>query len=71
MYQSVKLTGAIWPFTAGNLLPSHSCSGVTWVKSRLGFEHGSPAWEVDDLPTELSLPPWILKSNADNCSGSS
>ncbi len=42
-------------FTAG-LFPSHSCIGVTQVKTPLGFEPRSPAWEVNDLPSELSLP---------------
>ncbi len=42
-------------FTAGNLFPSHPGTGETQVKSQPGFEHGSPAWEVDDLQTELSL----------------
>ncbi len=40
-------------FTADNLLPSHSCIGVTWVKPPQGFEPRSPAWEADDLPTHL------------------
>ncbi len=43
-------------FTDGNLFPSHSCIGVTQAKSPLGFEPGSTAWEVDNLPTELPLP---------------
>ncbi len=29
---------------------------VTQVKQLPGFEPGSPVWEVDDLPTEISLP---------------
>ncbi len=29
---------------------------LTWVKPPLGFEPRSPVWEVDDLPTKLSLP---------------
>ncbi len=44
-------------FTAGNLFTSHSCIGVTRVKPPLGFVPGFPACRVDDLPTELSLPP--------------
>ncbi len=43
-------------FTAGNLFPSHSCIGVTWVKPPPVFEPGSRAWELDKIPTELSLP---------------
>ncbi len=43
-------------FTAGNLFPFRSYFGVTEVKPAPGFEHWSPAWEVDNLPTELSLP---------------
>ncbi len=31
---------------------------VIWVKPPPGFEPRSPAWEADDLPTELSLPPY-------------
>ncbi len=30
---------------------------VTQVKPPPGFKPGSPDWEADDLPTELSLPP--------------
>ncbi len=45
-------------FTAGNLFLSHSCIAVTQVRPPLGFEPMSPAWEVDDLPAELSLPPY-------------
>ncbi len=29
---------------------------VTWVKPPPGFKPGSPDWEADDLPTELSSP---------------
>ncbi len=45
-------------FTVGNLFPSHSCIG--WPKSSPtpGFKPRSPASEADDLPTELSLPPF-------------
>ncbi len=43
-------------FTAANLFLSYSCIGVTQDKSILGFEPKFPAWQVDDLPTELSLP---------------
>ncbi len=43
-------------FTAGNLFPSFMHL-VTWVKPPPGFDPGSPDWEADDLPTELSLPP--------------
>ncbi len=40
-------------FIAGNLYPSHSCIG--WPKSSpTGIR--TPAWEADDLPTELSPP---------------
>ncbi len=47
-------------FTAGNLFPSLSYIGVTRVNLPLGFELRSPAWELDDLLTELSLPLNIL-----------
>ncbi len=43
-------------FTAGNLFPSHSSYDLSRVKPPPLFVPGSPAWEVDDLPTELSLP---------------
>ncbi len=43
-------------FTAGNLFPSHSLHWGTQVKPPPGFKRGAPAWEADDLPTELSLP---------------
>ncbi len=36
---------------------------VTRVKHPLGFEPRSPAWEADDLPTELSLPLDVLQSS--------
>ncbi len=39
-------------FAVGNLQFMH---WVTQEKTPLGFEPGSPAWEADDLPTELSL----------------
>ncbi len=39
-------------FTAGNLIPSYSCTGI-WI----------PAWEADDLPTELSLPLYDVNGN--------
>ncbi len=35
MHQLVKLTDAIWLFTAGNLFPSHSC---------IGWPESSPHW---------------------------
>ncbi len=42
-------------FTAGNLFLSHSCIG--WPDSSPHWDlKGSPAWESDDLSTELSLP---------------
>ncbi len=41
-------------FTAGNLFPSHSCIGGTQIKPLPEFEPGSLAWEMGDLPTELS-----------------
>ncbi len=40
-------------FTSGNHFPL----SVTWDKPPLRFEPGSPALEVDDLPTELLLSP--------------
>ncbi len=43
-------------FTAGNLVPSQSCIG--WPESSPNlFQTQVPAWEADDLPIELSLPP--------------
>ncbi len=63
MHQLVKLTDALWLFTACNLFLSHSCIWVTRVKTPPGFEPRSPDWEADDLPTELSLPPWIKNNN--------
>ncbi len=49
-------------FTAGNLFPCHSC--IRWPESSphqapIGIRTGSPVWEADDLPTELSLPPTL------------
>ncbi len=38
-------------------LPLSFMHWVTQVKSTPRFEPGSPDWEADDLPTELSLPP--------------
>ncbi len=46
-------------FTAGNLFPLIHALGDP-SQSPPGFEPGSPDWEVDDLPTELSLPPIII-----------
>ncbi len=56
MHQSVKLTDAIW------LLHLVICSPLIHAlgdasQAPPGFEPGSPAWEADDLPTELSFPP--------------
>ncbi len=54
MHQSVKLTDAIWLLQ----LVISSLSFMHWVtriKPPLGFEPGSPVWEADDLPTELSF----------------
>ncbi len=42
-------------FTAGNLFLSHLCIAWPKLSHPLGLEHVSPAWEADDLPTELSL----------------
>ncbi len=61
----VPVSQANWcnmTFNAGNLFSSHSCTGVhvTHVKPQPGFKPRSPAWEADDLPTELSLPPFIF-----------
>ncbi len=39
---------------------------LTWVKPPLGFKPGSPAWEADDLPTELSLHPFQCDWNSAN-----
>ncbi len=50
MHQLDKLIDAIW-------LLQH---WVTRVKPPLGFEPGSPAWEADDLLTELSIPPGLM-----------
>ncbi len=54
MHQSVKLTDGIWllQVVISSLSFMH---WVTLVKSPLGFEPWSPAWEEDDLLTELSL----------------
>ncbi len=54
MRQSVKLTDTIWllQLLISSPLIMH---WVTWVKPPLGFEPRCPAWEVDNLPTELSL----------------
>ncbi len=35
--------------------PIHALGDLSQAPPR--FEPGSPAWEADDLPTELSLPP--------------
>ncbi len=42
--------------------------GVTRVKPPPGFEHGWPTREalVDDLPTELSLPPSLIVNETNN-----
>ncbi len=47
-------------FRAGNLFPYHSCIVQTWVKPPPGSNPGSPQWELDDLPTELSPPLFIV-----------
>ncbi len=39
-------------FTAGNLFPSHSC--IVWPESSPHWD-SNPAWEADDLPSEISL----------------
>ncbi len=52
MNRSVKLTDNNITLVAGNILLSYSCI----VKLSLGFEPGFPAWEEDDLLTELFLP---------------
>ncbi len=44
MHQSVKLTGEIWPLI----------HALVWPESS-PYQDLNPAWEVDDLPTELSL----------------
>ncbi len=49
MHQSVKLTDAIWLFTAGNLFPSHSCIG--WPKS-------SPHWDSNPNLRDRRLTNW-------------
>ncbi len=36
---------------------------VTRVKPPLGFEPGLPAWEADNLPSELSLPSYSIDIN--------
>ncbi len=59
MLQSVKLTGAIWLLQLVIFSPLIRALVWTGVKSSQWFKPGSPAWEADDLPTELSLPPSI------------
>ncbi len=56
MHQSVKLTGAIWLLLLAISSPVIHALGDT-SQAPTGFEPGSPAWEADDLPTKLSLPP--------------
>ncbi len=41
-------------FITGNLIPSHSCIGVTRVKPQLGFKPGGPQ-HADNIPTELTI----------------
>ncbi len=56
MHQSVQLTDAIWLLQlviSSTLI--HALGDPS--QSPMGFEPISPAWEADDLPTELSLPP--------------
>ncbi len=52
MYQLAKLTGAI---SLLQLVISSSLIRVTYIKAPSELELGSPAWEADDKPTELSL----------------
>ncbi len=49
MHQSVKLTEAMWLLELVIASPLIHALGDPH-----GFESGSPAWEADDLPTELS-----------------
>ncbi len=53
-YAPVSQANCNMNFTAVNLFPSHSCIGVTQVKPPPVFQLWSPAWEVDNLLTELS-----------------
>ncbi len=54
MHQSVTLTDAIWLL---QLVISSSLIHALGDPSQTppGFEPRSPAWEADNLPTELSL----------------
>ncbi len=55
MHQSVKIIDAIWLLEVVISSPLiHTCIG--WPDSSW-FQLRSQAWEANDLPTELSLPP--------------
>ncbi len=60
MHQSVKLTDAIWLLQL--VISTLLIHALVWpkVKPPPGFEHGSTAWEADDLPTELYLSPYYV-----------
>ncbi len=55
MQQSVKLTDAIWLLQLEIYSPLIHALGDQ-SQAPPGFKPRSPAWEGDDLPTELSLP---------------
>ncbi len=52
MHQLVKLTD-VMTFTAGNSPLIHALGDPSQALT------GSPDWEADDLPNELSLPPLL------------
>ncbi len=54
MHQLVKMQ---YDFYSWQSLPLSFMHWVTRVKPPQRFEPGSPYWEADDLPTELSLHP--------------
>ncbi len=60
MHQLVKLTDAIWLLHLVISSPLIHALGdpsqAPPVKPPPGFEPGSPDWEANNLPTELSLP---------------
>ncbi len=58
MHQLVKLTGAIWLLQLA--ISSPVIHALVWPESSYhqDLKAGSPAWEVNNLPTELSLPPF-------------
>ncbi len=59
MHQSVNLTDAIWLLQLVISSPLiHPFFDL--IQPPLGLEPGFPAWEVDDLPVDLSLPPALL-----------